>query len=431
MSDLHLDVETRFRNRAIAAGFGFLAICVAWTWGRWSMLTEVVALEVGRAVLNPLGFLLLRRPPIRRVVLAALNVACSLAVAHAGHWELPFLFMQAYQLTVIDIFVLHRERWLVWVGFAATAAFALVDSGSPAVALALVGSSLVLYFVYSSRTSSLSLAFEKLADQHQELTDAHDAMRWMHEQAVHQEKMSSLGMLAAGIAHEINNPMAYVTANVRDLMSEIDSRPDCRAALAEYADDVLPATLDGIQRVNTIVADLRRLSRADSADAAAADYDLNEQVQAALRILHGKIRDHCRTEVDLAPLPPIHGRPAQMVQLVINLVLNSSEAVARGGLIEIATRREGQGAVLSVRDHGTGMSREVAARIFEPFFTTKPPGQGTGLGLAVVQGIVDAHGGRIELRSAPGAGTQIDIHLPTAAPPVRFTGSRPVTLLAS
>ena len=166
---------------------------------------------------------------------------------------------------------------IVWVACAAAAASVLVDRGWPAVALTLVGSSLVLYFLYASRTRSLSLASERMAEQHRQLSEAHEAMRWMNEQALRQEKLSSLGMLAAGIAHEINNPMSYVTANVRDLMSEIDANPGCRAALGEYVEDVLPATLDGIRRVNTIVADLRRFSRGDSDQSAAGDYDLNER----------------------------------------------------------------------------------------------------------------------------------------------------------
>lgn len=318
---------------------------------------------------------------------------------------------------------------IVWVACAAAAASVLVDRGWPAVALTLVGSSLVLYFLYASRTRSLSLASERMAEQHRQLSEAHEAMRWMNEQALRQEKLSSLGMLAAGIAHEINNPMSYVTANVRDLMSEIDANPGCRAALGEYVEDVLPATLDGIRRVNTIVADLRRFSRGDSDQSAAGDYDLNEQVEAALRILHGKIRDHCRTELRLGQVPPVRGRHNQMVELVINLVLNACEAVPRGGLIEIETRSDDDAVFLTVRDDGPGMSPEVAARIFQPFFTTKATGKGTGLGLPVVQGIVDAHGGRIQVDSTPGAGTAIVIRLPAAATVARL--SRPLALLAS
>jgi two-component system, NtrC family, sensor kinase len=430
-ADLHLAVEDQFRKRLAIAGTGFLLVCVAWTWGRWSMMAGVIAIEAVRAVGNPLGFFLLRRPAVRLAILYTLNVGASLAGAHVGQWELPFLFMQCYQLTVIDLFMRPDQRWMVWLAYAATAVFGLIDCSSPAVALATVGCAFLLYYVFAARTSSLSVAFEKLAEQHKELSEANEAMRRMHDQAIRQEKMSSLGNLAAGIAHEINNPMAYVTANVRDLLREIDARPDCRAALGEYVDDVLPATLDGIKRVNTIVADLRRFSRADADDAVPASFDLNEQVEAALRILHGKVRDHCRTTLELGAVPPIHGRAGQMVQVVINLVLNSAEAVARGGLVQISTRRDGDQAVLTVRDDGPGMSHELVARMFEPFFTTKPAGQGTGLGLAVVQGIVEAHGGRIEVHSDPGAGTVIDVRLPAAAPSARAVGTVPMALMAS
>jgi two-component system NtrC family sensor kinase len=255
-----------------------------------------------------------------------------------------------------------------------------------------------------------------------ELLGANDTLRAeisrrkeVEDQLVEAQKLEGLGQLAAGIAHEINNPMAFVTSNIECLEEDIRKVRNLPAELQEYVDDILPATLDGIERVNAIVADVRRFAR--SGLEAPVAFDLNTEVSAALRIAACRATKKHVIDARLGPIAQLEGRPTHMGQLVINLVVNSIQAMPDGGKIEVVTCESEGHAVLEVRDDGPGMSEEVRRKLFEPFFTTKPPGQGTGLGLAVCHGIVSSHGGRIEVETVPGRGTCFRIHLPMRAAP--------------
>jgi signal transduction histidine kinase len=232
----------------------------------------------------------------------------------------------------------------------------------------------------------------------------------LHNRSLRNEKLTSLGMLAAGIAHEINNPMCYVTSNVRSLADELKALPSLPDPLREYVDEVLPATLDGIKRVNTIVADLRTFARDDAG--AAVEFDLNEQVEAALRIAHGHLVGKVQVSKQLARAARARGRPQQITQVFVNLLVNAAQAITGEGQIVVTTRCDPDELIAEVRDTGSGMSSETIQRVFQPFFSTKPVGVGTGLGLAVAHGIVRRHGGRMEVRSQLGVGTTFAVHLP-------------------
>ncbi|KFA90793.1 hypothetical protein Q664_26105 [Archangium violaceum Cb vi76] len=243
--------------------------------------------------------------------------------------------------------------------------------------------------------------------------ESHRRLQRMQGQLVAHEKLSSLGLLAAGVAHEINNPMAFVTSNVRLLSRDLAAQRELPEELREYVDDVLPATLDGIRRVNAIVADLKRFARNDPEEP--VEFDLNAEVSSALRLSQGERRGRCRMELELGALRPIVGQPRQIGQVVLNLLMNAVQAVqAREGVVKVSTREEPGEAVVEVRDNGVGMTKEVVGQLFQPFFTTKPVGEGTGLGLAVAYGIVTGHGGRIEVESEEGRGTCFTVRLPFA-----------------
>ena len=265
-----------------------------------------------------------------------------------------------------------------------------------------------------SVSTSLRSALDQVLAQQGRLEQAHEEMRRMHAHAIEQEKLSSLGMMAAGVAHEINNPMSFVASNVNLLLKDLKEQPSLSEPLREHVEEVLPATLEGIKRVNAIVADLRRFARGDPE--AFVEYDLNAEVRMALRIAHNQLR-HCQVECELEEVGPVVGRPRQMAQVLVNLLVNAGQATAEQGQVLIATRREGDWVFIKVRDTGTGMAPETPRKIFQPFFTTKPPGMGTGLGLAVVHGIVTAHGGRIEVESELGKGTCFTLHLPRVPSP--------------
>ncbi|MDA4133160.1 MAG: ATP-binding protein, partial [Thaumarchaeota archaeon] len=197
------------------------------------------------------------------------------------------------------------------------------------------------------------------------------------QQLVESQKLEGLGLMAAGIAHEINNPMAFVTANVASLQQDLQALEMLPTILREYVEEVLPETLDGIRRVNAIVADVRRFARADAGEN--VSYDLNTEVKAALRLVRGKMTDRHAVELALGEVPPLLGKPNQIGQVIVNLLVNAIHATAEGGLIQVTTSYEGEDVVLSVRDNGSGIPEAIRSKLFQPFFTTKPVGAGTGL----------------------------------------------------
>jgi signal transduction histidine kinase len=266
----------------------------------------------------------------------------------------------------------------------------------------------------------LEKAHQALARTHGELEAAHQELQQLHQRALEQERLSSLGMLAAGVAHEINNPMSFVTSNVHSMLRDLRDEPNLSEVMKEYVDDVLPATLDGIKRVNTIVGDLRRFARGDPE--AHTSYELDAEVETALRIAHGQL-SHVRVEKELGGVGRSVGRPRQIVQVLVNLLVNAGQATAAGGEVRIRTRRDADSLHVEVSDTGTGMSEETKRHLFEPFFTTKPAGEGTGLGLSVVHGIVKSHGGRIEVESEEGQGTCFKLRLPLVPPLLQYEPS--------
>ena len=254
----------------------------------------------------------------------------------------------------------------------------------------------------------------KRAGDHAALADARRQLASLQGELVARQKLSSLGLLAAGVAHEINNPMAYVTMNVHTLVEDLRDLPSGQLPeeLRVYLDELLPATLDGIQRVNTIVRDLQQFARGDVD--AASDFDLNAEIAAAARISNNQLKGRARLELSLGALPQVHGKPRQMTQVMVNLIVNAAHAIGErpNGLIQIMSTRVADRAVVTIRDNGSGMSPEVMARVFQPFFTTKDAGNGTGLGLSVACGIVRAHGGTISVDSEVGEGSCFQLELP-------------------
>jgi PAS domain S-box-containing protein len=266
----------------------------------------------------------------------------------------------------------------------------------------------------------------------QELAAQNRMLRETQAALVQSEKLASLGQLAAGVAHEINNPIAYVINNLvvirRDTQAALAAldahkRGDAaRAARLEAEADTdylrenfartCDKTLEGLQRVRDIVRNLRDFARLDEAEFKEAD--LNAALKSTIEIVHHQIREKgIRLETDFAPLPPVLCHPGKINQVFLNLLMNAIQACDRGGMVAARTRAEtGCGVVVEVRDDGCGIRPEHRSRLFEPFFTTKPVGQGTGLGLSVSFGIVRDHGGAIEVDSEVGRGSTFRLRLP-------------------
>jgi PAS domain S-box-containing protein len=244
--------------------------------------------------------------------------------------------------------------------------------------------------------------------------------RRLERSARQSQRMQTVGTLAAGIAHEVNNPLAFIRANLTEIqrLGEIaeSHRQGPEAKLAEELADlpgIAAETLDGIQRIERIVSGMRRLSTPRGEPVARVD--LNEVVCDAVRLANLHRDDRVAVELNLWRQPVwVEGSARRLGQALLNLVLNAHQALegARDGRIAIATRCDGDVAVVAVADNGPGIPIELQERIFDPFFTTKSPDKGTGLGLAIAFDIARDHRGLLDVRSRPGAGATFSLRLP-------------------
>jgi two-component system NtrC family sensor kinase len=243
-----------------------------------------------------------------------------------------------------------------------------------------------------------------------EILKVHQELEAAQSQLVHTEKIASLGRMAAGVAHEINNPLAGILIYAELLRRDLEEE----SAYRENLDVIINQTMRCQQIVNRLL-DFSRQSLGQQ-----KLFDLNEVINRVVELIsHQAFFHNIKVVRHLDPdLPQIIGDPGQLQQVFTNLLLNAADAMTGSGSITIATkpafRREG--VVLSFKDTGTGIPPDIIDKIFEPFFTTKPPGKGTGLGLSIVYGVIQRHGGTIDADSRPGDGTTFIIRLPLQSP---------------
>jgi signal transduction histidine kinase len=300
-------------------------------------------------------------------------------------------------------------------------------------------------------------AGERIVQLEMTLAQQNQALREAQAALVQNEKLASLGRLAAGIAHEINNPIAFVSNNVtvlhreiqavlalldlyrrgRDNLARVDPALAARAAQQEQDIDLAffaqnfprlcGKAQEGLQRIRAIVSNLRDFACLD--EATFKEIDLKAALESVLEILRSEIgKKRLRVTTHWSPLPPVLCHPGKINQVFLNILSNAVEACPLEGFIALRTGTvEGKEVVIDIQDNGPGIAPEHRARLFEPFFTTKPVGQGTGLGLAVSFGIVRDHGGVIEVDSEVGRGSIFRIRLPVQptrlAPPPVLPGS--------
>ncbi len=243
-----------------------------------------------------------------------------------------------------------------------------------------------------------------------------DVTEWANaqERFAQSEKLAAIGQLVAGVMHEINNPLATVSACAESVSHHLDDLRQAGSPVPPQADESIRVIGQEVQRCKDIVDSLLTFSRPRSRSLAATD--LNTVVRQTLFLLkhHAQFRQiQVQTILD-EKLPGVRGDGEQLIQVFMALLLNASDAMAGSGRVTIRTRAgdAGEGVIAEVIDEGSGIARTDLPRIFEPFFTTKPPGRGTGLGLSVCYSIVEDHGGRIEVDSAPAAGSTFRILLP-------------------
>ncbi len=267
-------------------------------------------------------------------------------------------------------------------------------------------------------------------------------------QLMHQDKLASIGQLAAGVAHEINNPLGFINSNfdsfkeyIQDLntliscyrklpdLLERETDSDGNTGLSQIVDDIrkiekesdvdflltdmkdlMNESKEGIDRIKKIVVTLKDFAHPGKGSMESSD--INRNIDSTLEIVHNEIKYKANVEKDYGELPPLYCYPRQLNQVFMNMLINAAQAIDDFGRIRIQTRLENDSIIIRIKDTGTGIESENLSRIFDPFFTTKEVGKGTGLGLNLSYGIVKQHGGEIQVDSQPGKGTEFIISLP-------------------
>jgi signal transduction histidine kinase len=288
------------------------------------------------------------------------------------------------------------------------------------------------------RTHEIEEVMREREREHQELTRKDD-------QLIRQEKMASLGQLAAGVAHEINNPVGFVNSNLQMLQQYVTDLAGYVARtgpllerigtgvasepLGHEAQDVVSwakgidldltldeakhsviESIDGLNRVKKIISALREFSHADEDEPALAD--LNEGLESTINIVWNELKYKVALHRNYGDLPKVTCYPHQLNQVFMNLLVNAAQAIPEKGEVWVKTWADADHVYIDVRDTGAGIAEPHLAKIFDPFFTTKPVGQGTGLGLSIVYGIVERHGGTIRVTSRVGEGTTFHVSFP-------------------
>jgi two-component system NtrC family sensor kinase len=282
---------------------------------------------------------------------------------------------------------------------------------------------------------------EQELNNYAELTLLNQRLEKAQSQLLQSEKMASIGQLAAGVAHEINNPVGFVNSNLGTLKNYCAQMMELialyRSAEAKISDvsvldeitklkqsidiDFLQEDLlalikeseDGLMRIKTIVNGLKDFSHVTESEWSFAD--LNAGLDSTLNVVWNEVKYKAKVEKIYGQIPPVECLAAQLNQVFMNLIINAVHALDESmgmGLITLSTGQEGDWVWVEVKDSGQGMTDDVRRRVFEPFFTTKPVGKGTGLGLSLSFDLVQKHGGRIDLQSKPGEGSCFTIWVP-------------------
>ena len=284
-----------------------------------------------------------------------------------------------------------------------------------------------LYLVNKNLQENL----DRLARRSDSLEKANEELKLAQSQIIQSSKLATIGQLAAGVAHEINNPLAFVASNSKSLEKYFKKILDFIGMLSERIDndnyaelkksnnvdfiifdieELLADNQEGLTRVRDIIADLKTFSRVDQAEMEKAN--LNDCIETTLKIAWNEIKYKVKLIKELSDIPSITCNVGQINQVLMNLIVNAAQAIETEGEVTITTRVENSDIVLVIKDTGCGISPEDMEKIYDPFFTTKPVGMGTGLGLSITYGIIKDHDGTIELESEEGKGTAFTIRLP-------------------
>jgi signal transduction histidine kinase len=280
----------------------------------------------------------------------------------------------------------------------------------------------------------------KIENKNKQLQAAMKKLKEAQNQLVQSEKMASVGQLTAGIAHEINNPINFVSSNISPLKRDMDDIMKllglCSAGVEnedlkkkfdeieifkkeiEYelilqeVKQLLNGIEEGARRTMEIVRGLRNFSRLDEGEKKLAD--INEGIDSTLLMLRNQLKNRIEVKKDFGGIPQLFCYPGKLNQVFMNILNNAGQSIEGEGKIVISTSYSNKNIRVSIKDTGKGMTKKVAEHIFEPFYTTKDVGKGTGLGLSISYGIIQEHGGEIMVNSAEGKGTEFVIYLPVS-----------------
>lgn len=308
-----------------------------------------------------------------------------------------------------------------------------------------VGNMLKLKAIDEFRISNrvLTEAKKALEEKNRELEKAYADLKGAQAQILRQEKMASIGQLAAGVAHEINNPVGFVMSNLNTLLKfndkltefiriQSDALEDIaggRCSVAEAIDKVkdlrnkmkieyivddlknlINESIDGMQRMKHIVQDLKSFARDDDSKHVTAD--INKGLESTINVVWNELKYKATLSKEYGELPFTVCNPGQLNQVFMNLLVNAAQAIEKHGEIAVKTWPEGRYICVSIADTGSGMPPEITNKIFEPFFTTKEVGKGTGLGLSIAYDIVKKHNGELTVESEVGKGSTFTIRIP-------------------
>lgn len=292
-----------------------------------------------------------------------------------------------------------------------------------------------LFIKFNQMTQKVHQREYALKKSYDELTKANEELILSESQLIQSEKMASIGILAAGVAHEINNPIGYIKSNLdilQDYLKSINAycheieeqcfsqkQKDFQQIAAKKHDlhyilddsgPLLENSIDGVNKVAEIVRNLKTFARAEQEVKTLTD--INEGLTATINMVSNELKYNCQLHVNLSPLPSIFVFPGKLNQVFMNLLINARQSITDKGDIYVRTYKKNNYLVIEIKDTGTGISPESLPNIFTPFFTSKPVGQGTGLGLSISHSIVEQHDGKILVTSKLGQGSCFSVYIP-------------------